>query len=89
MNSTKSNGLTSPQSQPAKSLNKCPAIFSPISPERNEFADVANKFASRGHDLSRIDDEPPRYYISRHGRALMVHSWMAVKTLLVHIGRSA
>jgi hypothetical protein len=64
-------------------------ILSLISPERNEFAEVANKFASRGHDLSRIDEEPPRYYVSRHGRALMVHSWMAVKTLLVHIGRSA
>ena len=65
------------------------SILSPISPERNEFAEVANKFASHGHDLSRIEDEPPRYYVSRHGRSLLVHSWMAVKTLLVHIGRSA
>jgi hypothetical protein len=89
MNPAKSNGLTSPQSQPAKSLSKHPAIFSPINPERNEFAVVANKFAAHGHDLSRIDDHPPRYYISRHGRALLVHSWMAVKTMLVHIGRSA
>jgi hypothetical protein len=64
-------------------------IFSSISPERNEFAEVANKFAAHGHDLSRIEAEPPRYYVSRHGRALLVHSWMVVKTLLVHIGRSA
>jgi hypothetical protein len=65
------------------------AIFTPISPESKEFSEVANKFASCGHDLSRIDDETQRYYVSRHGRALLVHSWMAVKTLLVHIGRSA
>jgi hypothetical protein len=48
-----------------------------------------NRIASHGHDISRNEAEPPRYYISRHCRALMVHSWMALKTLLVHIGRSA
>jgi hypothetical protein len=58
MNPTKSNGLTSPQSQPAKSLNKRPAIFSPINLQRNAFSEVANKFASRGHAVSRIDDDP-------------------------------
>lgn len=64
-------------------------IFLSISLESKEFSEVANKFASRGHDLSRIETEPPLYYVSRRGRALIVHSWMAVKTLLVHIGRSA
>jgi hypothetical protein len=89
MNPKNGNGLTSPQSQPAKSQSKRPLIFSPINPERNEFSEVANKFASHWHDLSRIEGEPPRYYVSRHGKALLIYSWMAVKTLLVHIGRSA
>jgi hypothetical protein len=89
MNSTNATRANCANSALAKVQITNVSILSPINPERNEFADVANKFAAHGHDLSRIEVEPPLYYVSRHGRALVVHSWLAVKTLLAHIGRAA
>jgi hypothetical protein len=89
MNPTKEERLTTPHSQSPKALSINNRIFPLSAPEGNEFTTVARAFACRGHDLFRIDDEPPRYYVSRHGRALVVHSWLAVKTLLAHIGRAS
>jgi hypothetical protein len=90
MNSTNATRADCANSALAKDQITNGPIFSPITPERNEFADVANRFAARGHDLIRVDnDSPCRYFICTRGRSLMVTSWLAVKTLLVHIGRSA
>jgi hypothetical protein len=87
MTSTKNNGLASPQSQPAKSLSKRPAIFSPMASERNEFASIANKFAARGHDLSRIEYEHgDTYYVSKQGQTRVLSNWHDVKSVLVQIG---
>jgi hypothetical protein len=87
MSPTNSNGLTSPQSQSAKTLSKRPAIFSPITPNLKEFSEVAAKFASRGHDLSCIQCEHrDLYYVSRNGQARVMSTWHDVKSVLVQIG---
>jgi hypothetical protein len=39
--------------------------------------------------ISVDNDLPCRYFICTRGRSLLVTSWLAVKTLLVHIVRSA
>jgi hypothetical protein len=89
MNSRNEERLTTPHSQPSKALSNHGPIVPLSEPEGNEFTNVAMAFACRGHDLFRIDDEPPRYYVSYRGQALMANSWLAVKTLLAHIGRAA
>lgn len=90
MTPTKERRPTTWGSQPSEELTNYTAIVTATVLEHNEFAEVANRFAARGHDLIRVDnDSPCRYFICTRGRSLMVTSWLAVKTLLVHIGRSA
>lgn len=89
MSATKDKGLTTPHSQPSKTPSKQVNIVPLSTPECNEFTEVALALACRGHDLFRIDDEPPRYCVSRHGQVYIANSWLAVKTLLAHVGRSA
>ena len=88
MSATKDKGLTTPHSQPSKTLSKHTSIVPLSTPEGNEFREVAMAFACRGHDLFRISDEPPRYCVSRHGQVYLANSWLAVKTLLAHVGRA-
>ncbi len=90
MTLTKNERLTTPHSQPSKALTNHTAIVSASEPERNEFTEVAKAFACRGHDLSRLESESRvSYFVTSRGRALIVTSWLAVKTLLEHVKGAA
>jgi hypothetical protein len=90
MSATKDKGLTTPHSQPSKTPSKNANIVPLATPECNEFTAVARELARRGHDLARCESgSHVSYFVTNRSRALLMTSWLAVKTLLAHVKGAA